>query len=195
MARPSQIDQRRLEFTPIVAAAFAELGYRRTTTAELARRCQVRQNILYRLWPDKKAMFIAAIEYIYQVCVATWRQLTKESGDGSSPARRVFEHSAQHYGEYGLYRIVFAGLSETDDPEIRTALQRMYRRFQRYIAQQIRTHRGLDSKQARREAEFAAWGFVGLGTLVDLGRELRLFSDRSRAELFKGMGNLLLEGK
>ena len=195
MARPSQLEERRQELTPIVAAAFAELGYRRTTTAELARRCGVRQNILYRLWPDKKAMFIAAIDHIYQLCTAIWKQLLEQNGSGKSSARAVLEYSSQHHGEYGLYRIVFAGLSETDDSDIRTALQQMYRRFQRYIVRQIMAHRGLDSKQAKREAEFAAWGFVGLGTLTDLGRELRLFSDRRRTEMFKGMGTLLLEGK
>ena len=65
MPRPNHSAQRRRELTPIVARTFAELGFRRTTTAELARRCGVRENVLYRLWPDKKAMFIAAIEYVY----------------------------------------------------------------------------------------------------------------------------------
>ena len=48
--------ERRAEFIPILANAFAELGYRRATTAELARRCDVQENILYRLWPDKRSM-------------------------------------------------------------------------------------------------------------------------------------------
>ena len=39
MANPSKIDDRRRQFTPLVAAAFIELGYRGTTTAELAQRC------------------------------------------------------------------------------------------------------------------------------------------------------------
>ena len=52
MPRPNQSDQRRRELLPVVTDAFAELGYRRTSTAELAERCNVRVNILYRLWPD-----------------------------------------------------------------------------------------------------------------------------------------------
>ncbi len=71
MARPNQADSRRKELMPIVTGAFSELGYRRTTTAELAKRCGVRENILYRLWPDKKAMFVASIEYVYKLSAET----------------------------------------------------------------------------------------------------------------------------
>ena len=65
MANPSKIQQRRREFTPLVAMAFIELGYRGTTTAQLARRCGVRENVLYRVWPTKKAMFLDAVEYVF----------------------------------------------------------------------------------------------------------------------------------
>jgi len=78
MARPSQITEKRREMLPIVARVFAELGYRRTTTAELAQRCGVQENILYRLWPDKKAMFIAAIGYVYDLSVGIWNRLLTE---------------------------------------------------------------------------------------------------------------------
>lgn len=49
MAYPSKIEQRRKEFMPKVAAAFIELGYRGTTSAQLARRCGVRENVRYRV--------------------------------------------------------------------------------------------------------------------------------------------------
>lgn len=41
MPRPSRLPEKRRELLPTVARAFAELGYRRATTAELARRCGV----------------------------------------------------------------------------------------------------------------------------------------------------------
>ena len=69
--RPSQIDEQRKRLLPVVCEVFSELGYHRTTTAELARRCGVRENILYRLWQDKKAMFLAAIDDIFESRVNT----------------------------------------------------------------------------------------------------------------------------
>ncbi len=78
MPRPSQIDQQRQRLLPILCRVFSRLGYQRTTTAELARQCKVRENILYRLWRDKKAMFLAAIDDIFQGRAAKWEQILAE---------------------------------------------------------------------------------------------------------------------
>ena len=79
MPRPDRSQERRAELLPVVAAAFAELGYRRASTAELAERCGVRVNVLYRLWPDKRAMFVAAIHHVFDGSLATWEALLEES--------------------------------------------------------------------------------------------------------------------
>src|SRR5262245_53522970 len=123
MPRPNQTDEKRREFLPIIARAFAELTYRRATTAKLAKRCNVRENILYRLWSDKKAMFIAAIDYVFDLSVQTWGKLLVECRTPDQGAWRVLEYESRHQGEFGLYRIIFAGLSETDDADIRAALK------------------------------------------------------------------------
>ena len=195
MPRPNQSAQRRQEFTPIIARAFAELGYRRTTTAELADRCGVRENILYRLWPDKKAMFIAAIEYVYGLSVRTWEGLLGEGDDKRGAAHRLLDYESVHHGEFGLYRIVFAGLSETDDPEIRRALRHMYDRFHRFIKQRIAEARDGEAAEALPEATLAAWAVVGLGTVASVTRELGLLSDRQRRRLLAEIGGSLLEGR
>ena len=49
MPRPDRSPDRRRELAPVLARAFAELGYRRATTAELAERCGVQEKALYRL--------------------------------------------------------------------------------------------------------------------------------------------------
>ena len=36
------------------------------------KRCGVRENVLYRSWPNKRAMFLAAVEYFYTVTVDAW---------------------------------------------------------------------------------------------------------------------------
>ncbi len=140
MARPNKSSERRSELTLVLARTFADLGYRRTTTAELAGRCGVRENILYRLWPDKRAMFGAALDYVYQLSEETWDKLLAQADDRASPAELILEYESTHHGEFGLYRIVFAGLSETDDPEIAAALKRTYRQFHRFIQKQVKAH-------------------------------------------------------
>lgn len=195
MNRPSQINERRDELIPIIAAAFAELGFRRATTAELAKRCDVRENILYRLWPDKKAMFIAAIEYVFEHSLEVWRDLLEKPRAGRSGAQQLLKHESTHHGELGLYRIVFAGLSETDDPAIRDALGEMYRRYQKLIADLVREHRAtLDGGDAP-DANLVGWAVIGLGTVTSITRELGLVSDRQRGRLMAEIGRALLDGE
>ena len=195
MARQSLAREKRTELLPIIARAFTELGYRRTTTAELAKRCKVRENILYRLWSDKKAMFLAAIEYVYEFSEQTWVQLLQGGGDGRSSARRLLEFEAKHQGEFGQYRIIFTGLGETDDPEIADALRAMFTRFHRFLLAQILAHRQRDRRRATLQAELVAWAVIGLGTVSNIGRELGLLDDADRRRLIGEIGRALLEGK
>ena len=195
MPRPSQVHEKRQKLLPIVARAFAELGYRRATTAELAKRCQVRENILYRLWPDKKAMFIASIDYVYEQAASTWREVLSETDDDGGTAARLLKHEAEHYGESGLHRIIFAGLSEADEPEIREALRKMYGRFHRFIRGQVAAHRKGIGRSVMPDDTVTAWGIIGLGNLSNIGRELGLLSVRGRRKMFGEAGRLLLDGQ
>ncbi len=194
MPRTDRSAQRRAKLLPIIAGTFAELGYRRATTAELAHRCAVQETILYRLWPDKKAMFLAAIGHVFEISMAIWTDITAASDD-ASPAEQVLAYEAEHHGELGLYRILVAGLNEFDDPEIREALRSTYRRFQKWIEERVVEHR-------RREPSAepypvlpgdAAWATVALGTMINIGRDLDLLSSSDRTRLLDRVGRLLLD--
>ncbi len=194
MPRPNRSDEKRRQLLPQIARAFAELGYRRATTSELARRCGVRENILYRLWPDKKAMFVACIDFVWQLSRRIWQDLLTRSQAGTDPADLILGYESTHHGEFGFYRIVFAGLSETDDPEIREALRLMYMRFHRFVCEQVAVHRAKGPACAGPDAELAAWALIGLGTAASIGREFALFTPEARASLIREVGWLLLEG-
>ncbi len=201
MPRPSQAEDRRKAFLPVIARTFTELGYRRTTTAALAQRCGVQENVLYRLWPDKKAMFIAAIGYVYELSAATWARLLRSHSTRETHAERVLAYESQHHGEFSHYRIVFAGLSEADDPEIRAALADMFRRFADLLSSEIRSHRATNGDAAGRDggsqppdAQLCAWSIIGLGTIANIVRELGLFSNADRTRLIQEVGRMLLRG-
>lgn len=192
MARPNQSVQRRLELIPQVAATFAEFGYRRTTTAVLAERCGVQETILYRLWPDKRVMFTAAIEFVAEHSQAIWDAALARRGAAETTAEAVLDYESDHLGEFGLYRILFAGLSETDDPEIRNALRAAYRSFHRFILARVEDHRRGAKEGKQPAAELIAWAMIGLGTAVNLGRELDLLPARARRDLLATVGKHLL---
>lgn len=191
---------------PVIAAVFTQLGYRRATTAELSRKCGVQENILYRLWPDKKAMFLAAIDFVYDFSETTWLRLLEKNRKAGTSALQLLEFESVHHGEFGHYRILFSALGETDDADIRAALQRVYARFHRFLLGQIVAHRGAEKSNAGRKtpasgkgselpAELAAWSLVGLGTVTNIGRELGLFSAAQRRELIGQAGRTFLSGK
>lgn len=188
---------------PVIARAFAELGYRRATTAELARRCDVRENILYRVWPTKKQMFLAAIEYVYVSSVAAWEAMLAENrngggrADGHRGAERILEYEAAHHGEAGLYRIVFTGLAEADDPDIRDALRGMYRRFHQFIVDRITEGGGSGAgaetvAAARGGVDWVGWAVIGLGTVSSISRELGLMKEPERRTMFERVGKVLI---
>lgn len=193
MPRKSRIAEQRRELLPIVSATFAELGYRRTTTAEVAERCGVGENILYRLWPDKKAMFLAALDYVYVASEAIWERILAEDDGASSAFERLLTYEARHHGEHRLYRIVFAGLSETDDADVRAALKSLYGRFHAFVRLRIEEHRGRAGRR-HPDAAVAAWAIVGLGTVANIGRELGLLSDTARRKLLADVGSFLVGG-
>ncbi|MBL9077402.1 MAG: TetR/AcrR family transcriptional regulator [Planctomycetes bacterium] len=192
MGRPNLSARRRDELLPAVAATFAEYGYRRTTTALLAERCGVQEAILYRLWADKRAMFTAAIGYVAEHSRRVWQRELAANGGAKTTAEAVLDHEATHLGEFGLYRILFAGLSETDDPQIVAALQDAYRSFHAFVRDRIAEHRRARGTNDRPGAELAAWAMLGVGTMANLGRELDLLDARQRAELLRRVGHLLL---
>src|SRR5262245_36335095 len=192
MGRPNTLEQKREDFLPVLAAAFAELGYRRLTSAEIAARCGVGENVLYRIWPDKSAMFLAALEWVYIASERAWERLVSDAPDGESAFLRLLAYEARHMGEHGLYRIVFPGLSETDDPPIRGAMRDLYSRFHGFVRKQLTAHRGADSKPTL-DAEIAAWAIVGLGTVANVGRELGLIGAERREALLWDAGRLLAE--
>ena len=122
----------------MIAAAFAELGYRRATTAELAARCDVQENTLFRLWGDQKSDVPRRDRpHIHGLGRALATAAQRRSRRPHTRGNVCFDYEASHHGETGLYRIVFAGLSEADDPEIAAALRRMFRRYHK-------VHRGAD---------------------------------------------------
>lgn len=188
MPRPSRINEKRRELLPVVARAFAALGYRRATTAELARRCGVQENILYRLWPDKKAMFVAAIDYVHSLAAETWERVLQERGGGLTPAQRLLRYEAVHLGEFGHHRIILVALSETDDADIRSALVRMYRRYARAIEHYV------EESAPRADAWVTAWALIGLGTISTIIRELDLLGEKARQQMVQSAGERLLGG-
>ncbi|MCE9529226.1 MAG: TetR/AcrR family transcriptional regulator [Planctomycetales bacterium] len=176
----------------MLAAAFGNLGYRRATTAELASRCDVQENTLYRLWPDKKAMFLAALDFLVLRRMDKWKAEIEKTHTDESHAVRLIELTGKDLGENGLYRIIFAALNETDDPDIKHALQRLYRRYHTRIEEEIVRHRKLSGARKAAEDEDTAWALIALVAFMNIALDLELMNGRKRQQLFSTIAIQLL---
>jgi AcrR family transcriptional regulator len=194
--RPSKANERRQKLLPQLAEAFGELGYRRATTAELAARCDVQETILYRLWPGKKkAMFVAAVDYLFQRRMAKWEAaLAEAAGSDESRAARLIRLTGRDLGEQGLYRVIFTALDETDDPDIRQALQRLYRQYHVRVAAEVTRHRECRGARNVVGANDTAWALIGLVTFMNNALHLDLMSAKDGERLFGLMAFALLDG-
>ncbi|MEE9404145.1 MAG: TetR/AcrR family transcriptional regulator [Algisphaera sp.] len=189
MPRPNRSDERRVELTPVLAEAFAQLGYAGATTAKLAAHCELAENQLYRLWSSKKAMFLAVIDHLYEQQARWWKEQLEE-GDPATVVARILEKEGRERGSTGLHRVLFAGLSATEDEEIRTALKSMYRSFHRFIADLLKQH-AKASGGIGLQPELAAWALIGLGTVSNIARELDLFPVSTQRKLMREAGEPL----
>ena len=195
MPRPNRRDERKTQLTPVLAKAFADLGYRSATTAALAEACGLRENQLYRLWPSKKAMFLATLDYLYDLETTWWEQRLTAGAEADAhntgrTARAILDEEGRRRGETGLHRIIFAGLSESDDPEISAALTAMYQRFHKFIAKVLKAaaHTHAEPRPGSAPPNLAAWSLIALATFANIAREFDLFPVSTQRKLIGQIG-------
>ncbi|RZS44755.1 TetR family transcriptional regulator [Herbihabitans rhizosphaerae] len=83
--RLSTADERRETVLRTAIGAFAARGYYGTTTTEVAKAAGISQAYVYRLFPDKEALFVAVIEH----CSLRIREVFADAAaaaNGSDPA-------------------------------------------------------------------------------------------------------------
>ncbi len=175
-----------------ISEQFVETGYRGTTTAVLAGRLGIRENVLYRVWSSKREMFIAAVHYIHAVTMASWKEYLAGRPAETDPAEWLLKHQAEDHGQMRLYRIVYAGILE-DDPEIHAAIRKVYREFHQVI-KELLASRPADAPTPL-DPDAAAWALMGLGAIVDIQRELELCPRETRRSLLFEGGNFLINGR
>jgi hypothetical protein len=74
------------------------------------------------------------------------------------------------------------------------ALRKAYGTFHEFIASLVADHRAAGAQRELPEAALAAWALIGLGTAVNVGRELDLLSAKARRQLLAQVGRQLLGG-
>ena len=77
MASRSTAEERREDVLNAAVIEFASGGLAGTSTDAIARRAGISQPYLFRLFPTKKALFLAAVERVFERVVSTFRAASK----------------------------------------------------------------------------------------------------------------------
>jgi AcrR family transcriptional regulator len=143
MAAPELTDKVEQQYLPRIARAFAECGYEGVTLRQIARACDIDVVTLKQYWPDKAAMFVAALEYAYDAAEKTWSLLLRPDPPIEA-AERLLHFAAEMGSEFTVAKMFSTGMDAADEPTIRATLRRMNRRLARFLAGEI-TQRHIDS--------------------------------------------------
>ena len=183
MGIPRLNEEKRTYFLPVIARYFSDHGYDGATTAGIAKACEVRQNVLYRIWPDKEAMFVAVIDYILHYTIQFWEDIPRLPNESKIEA--ILRLQSKDHGVMRYYRVVYSGLLQ-NSTSIRSAIRRLYKAVHQYIQKAIEEHRTENQKaECQFDADVAAWGMMGLAAMVDIQRELRIKSQDGRETMLR----------
>jgi AcrR family transcriptional regulator len=169
-------DKRREQLLDCAADLFAQRGYARATTAQLAKAAGVTEPIIYRHFKSKRDLYIALIERTAKHTLAHWQQRLRDASDPAERLRRVLAENPM-VSEEGRapYRVLMQAITEVDDPEIRSAVALHFRNLHAFLVKELR--RAQDERKSLKafSPELIAWTLIhvglGYGVLEALGVE------------------------
>ncbi|MCO6000217.1 TetR/AcrR family transcriptional regulator [Actinoallomurus rhizosphaericola] len=151
----STAEERRATVMRTAIAAFAARGFYGTTTTEVAKHAGISQAYLYRLFPDKEALFVAVVDYCalrIRECLAEGAART-ESGDPRAVLAAMADSYAQLISDRSLLMVLMQANCAASEPAIRDAVQACYARQVEYV----RAVSGAPEEQIQ---QFFARGFL-----------------------------------
>ncbi|WP_331772721.1 TetR/AcrR family transcriptional regulator (plasmid) [Embleya sp. NBC_00888] len=163
-------DERRVAVVRAAVVEFAKGGLNGTSTAAIAKRVGVSQPYLFRLFDDKKSLFLAAVAYGFDRVVERFRRATE--GLTGYPAMHAMAHAYHDFldTDNDLLRIQLQAYAAAGDPELRSEIRGIWGRMDTFV----REVTGVDGEDL---TNFFARGMLcNVIASLDLPRE-RYFED------------------
>lgn len=172
-------EQRRPLVLAAAVEAFAEGGYAGTTTDDIARRAEVSQPYVVRMFGTKQALFLAAHDETMSRIEDGFRAAAEDPGDNPMGALGCAYHDL--IADRTLVRVMQHGFVAASDPALGPAMRARMLSIYRLV-------RELTGCSAAEAVDFLAYGML-INTLVSLELPQHLDEDSAGAEL---MGCILL---
>src|SRR4051794_13961219 len=134
----STAEERRETLVESAVHVFAERGFHGTPTAEVAKAAGISQAYLFRLFPTKAELYVAAVDR----CFARTLGAFKEAAAGAAP-EEALEAMGAAYVELLADRTALLGqlqahAAAVNDPVVRDAVRRGFARLHDFVAEASR---------------------------------------------------------
>lgn len=156
--------KRREQLLDCAAELFAQNGYARATTAQLAKAAGVTEPIIYRHFDSKRDLFVALIERTGRETIEQWEQHLADAEDPAERLRRLIGDNPM-VSERGrrAYRVILQAISEVDDPVIHDALRNHIKSLHAFLIEELDEAQKNHKVTQRFTAEIVAWLLIHLG--------------------------------
>ncbi|MEO1583257.1 MAG: helix-turn-helix domain-containing protein [Planctomycetota bacterium] len=169
-------DARRAQLLDVAADLFADRGYARATTAEIARAAGVTEPVIYRHFQSKRDLFVALVEQTAEQTLDLWRRSLEAADDpgerlqillGANPMVALGDDEAVRY------RIILQAITETSDEMIHRAVVDHFRSVHAFVESEVTAAQQARKVSGRVPAGMIAWILIdvalGFGVLEAMG--------------------------
>jgi AcrR family transcriptional regulator len=175
-------EQRRASIVAAATDVFSEVGYRRGTMAEVARRVGVSEPVIFQNFGSKPAVFAAVLEQATRRLTAAIEDRAAANGSVGAWLAELLapEHLSQAHAR-DTHAVLFAdAMSVTTEPEVSEAIRRAHRSLARTIANLLARGQAEGTVRPDLDPRAAAWWLLSL--LASQGFRNATMPDRRRLE-------------
>ena len=123
-------DERRRAIVAAAIDCFAQKGFYGTTTHEIADWVGISQPYLYRLYPNKQALFAAAVDHVSVVMTETLRAHSPASGGAGPGSEAALDAAREGYAalvaDSAILRFLMHANCAVGEPLVAEAVRRCY---------------------------------------------------------------------
>lgn len=194
MPRMRSADRRR-QLLEVAAERFARLGYRGTTTADLAKAAGITEPILYRHFKNKLDLFVTLVDEVGREVVSGWENAL---AGVESPTRRLetllANNPATHDKIKHVYRVIFQAMTEVEgEPIVARALRKHFTRVHEFIKDELSSLQRAGAVRRDEAAADLAWLFINVAVGYGMTSPLGVGGSAGVGGRKSGMERLLID--
>lgn len=166
MASPQRTRQTAAERREtVLAAAVAEFsvgGYAGTATEAIAKRSGISHAYLFRLFPTKKALFLACVDRCFDRVIQTFRDAIDDPGEAKTPGRAMGRAYVEMIDDRELLLFQLQTYAAAHDADIRAKARERYEGLRAEV------------ERLRGDGHDPSLEFIGQGMLLNVAAALDL---------------------